>query len=62
MPIVKCRASKATPEKGIAYIMDPEKVIAKGAINMVSENPEKMAQQMLQTLHIYHKGRTCEER
>ena len=33
MPIVKCSASKATPAKGINYIMDPEKVIAKAAFD-----------------------------
>lgn len=62
MPIVKCNASKATPEKGIAYILDPEKVVAKGSINVYSEEPEKMAQQMLQTMHIHRKGFDREER
>ena len=62
MPIVKCSASKATPEKGIAYILDPEKVIARGAINVVSEEPDKIARQMLQTMYIHGKGYDREER
>ncbi len=62
MPIVKCSASKATPAKGIAYIMDPEKVIAKGAFNFVSEDPKQMAQQMLNTMHIHQKGFDSVER
>lgn len=62
MPIVKCSASKATPEKGIAYILDPEKVVARGAINVVSEEPDKIARQMLQTMHIHRKGYDREER
>ncbi len=62
MPIVKCSASKATPAKGIAYIMDPEKVVAKGCINFVSEDPSKMAKQMLQTMHLFHKGLDLDER
>ncbi len=62
MPIVKCSASKATPEKGIAYILDPEKVIARGAINVVSEEPDMIARQMLQTMHIHRKGYDREER
>ena len=62
MPIVKCSASKATPEKGIAYILDPEKVIARGAINVVPEEPDKIARQMLQTMHIHRKGYDREER
>lgn len=62
MPIVKCSASKATPAKGIAYIMDPEKVVAKGYINFVSDDPGRMAKQMLQTMHLHHKGFDPKER
>lgn len=62
MPIVKCSASKATPEKGIAYILDPEKVIAKGSINIFSEGPKEIAQQMLQTMRCFRKGTKHDER
>lgn len=41
MPIVKCSASKATPAKGINYIMDPEKVIAKGHQGFVTQDPKR---------------------
>lgn len=62
MPIVKCSASKATPSKGIAYIMDPEKVIAQGHQGFVTQDPKEMAHQMLQTMHLHHKGFDPEER
>lgn len=62
MPIVKCSASKATPAKGINYIMDPEKVIAKGHQGFVTHDPKQMAHQMLQTMHLHHKGFDPEER
>lgn len=62
MPITKCEASKATPAKGIAYIMDPEKVIAHGSQGFMSDNPEKMARQMLQTMYLFGKGHDYNER
>ena len=62
MPIVKCGASKATPTKGINYIMDPEKVVARGSHLLASDEPKKMAQQMMQTMHIHHKGMDADER
>lgn len=62
MPITKCEASKATPTKGIAYIMDPEKVIARGSQGFISDNPEKMANQMIQTMHLFGKGHSFAER
>lgn len=62
MPIVKCEASKATPAKGIAYIMDPEKVINRGSQGLMSEEPEKMAAQMLQTMVLFGKGKEYNER
>lgn len=62
MPIVKCEASKATPDKGIAYIMDPEKVIARGSQGFMSDDPKKMAGQMLQTMHLFRKGYDYDER
>lgn len=62
MPITKCEASKATPAKGIAYIMDPDKVIARGSQGFMSDNPEKMAKQMLQTMHLFGKGNDYNER
>ena len=62
MPIVKCAASKATPSKGINYIMDPEKVIAKGCQGFGTRDPEKMARQMLQTMHLFGKGYDPDER
>ena len=62
MPITKCAASKATPAKGIDYIMDPEKVIARGSQGFVSSDPQKMARQMLQTMHLFGKGFDRDER
>lgn len=62
MPITKCEASKATPAKGIEYIMDPEKVIARGSQGFMSDNPAKMAKQMLQTMHLFGKGYDYDER
>ncbi|MBO5323659.1 MAG: relaxase/mobilization nuclease domain-containing protein [Oscillospiraceae bacterium] len=62
MPITKCEASKATPAKGIEYIMDPDKVIARGSQGFMSDNPEKMAKQMLQTMHLFGKGHDYNER
>lgn len=62
MPIVKCAASKATPAKGLAYIMDPEKVLASGSQGFRSEDPERMAEQMIQTMHVHGKGWNQDER
>ena len=62
MPITKCKASKATPGKGIAYILDPAKVIARGSQGLMSDDPEKMAKQMMQTMRFFGKGRTRDER
>lgn len=62
MPITKCAASKATPAKGIDYIMDPEKVIAIGSQDFVNNDPKKMARQMLQTMHLFGKGFDPDER
>ena len=62
MPIVKCSASKATPAKGINYIMDPEKVIARGSQGFLTRDPKKMARQMLQTMHLFGKGHDRNER
>lgn len=62
MPITKCEASKATPRKGMAYILDPEKVIAKGSQGLMSDDPEKMAKQMLQTMYLFGKGHDYDER
>lgn len=62
MPITKCAASKATPAKGIEYIMDPEKVIAKGSQGFVTNDPKQMARQMLQTMHLFGKGFDPDER
>lgn len=64
MPITKCSASKATPDKGINYILDPEKVIAKGNQGFFSmaNDPEKLAKQMMTTMHLWHKGYDPKER
>lgn len=62
MPIVKCAASKATPAKGLNYIMDPEKALASGSLGFRSDDPEKMAQQMIQTMHVHGKGWNQDER
>lgn len=62
MPITKCSASKATPAKGINYILDPEKVIARGEQYILPTDPKKMARQMLQTMHMFGKGFDPNER
>lgn len=62
MPIVKCEASKATPMKGLAYIMDKEKTLAKGSIGLLTDDPEQMARQMMQTMHLHGKGKSPNER
>jgi len=63
MPIVTCESSKATPMKGLAYIMDKEKTLAKGSIGfMDDDDPEQMARQMMQTMHLHGKGRDKDER
>lgn len=62
MPITNCEASKATPGKGIAYILDPAKVIARGSQGLMSDNPEKIAKQMMQTMHFFGKGYERDER
>lgn len=62
MPIVKCEASKATPMKGLAYIMDKEKTLAKGNLGFLSDDPQQMAQQMMQTMHLHGKGNSPNER
>lgn len=62
MPITKCEASKATPTKGIEYIMAPEKVIASGSQGFIFDDPAKMAKQMLQTMHLFGKGHNFDER
>lgn len=62
VPIVKCAASKATPSKGINYIMDPEKVIARGSVGFLTSDLKKMAKQMMQTMQLFGKGKDREER
>lgn len=62
MPIVKCEASKATPLKGVDYILDPEKTLAQGIQNLRSQDPEKISKQMMQTMLIHGKGKSPNER
>lgn len=64
MPITKCKASKATPDKGINYILNPEKVIAQGNQGFASptNDPEKLARQMMMTMHLFQKGKEFDER
>lgn len=62
MPITKCEASKATPAKGVAYIMESGKVIASGSQGFASDDPAKMAEQMLKTMHLFGKGYNYDER
>lgn len=62
MPITKTRSSKAAPAKILAYIMDPEKVIACGTQALVSTKPEGMAKQMMQTMHMHKKGFNSRDR
>lgn len=62
MPIVKCEASKATPMKGLAYIMDKEKTLAKGSQGFMTDDPQQMARQMMQTMHLHGKGNSSNER
>jgi len=42
--------------------MDPEKVIASGSQAFISDDPTKMAKQMLQTMHLFGKGYDFNER
>lgn len=62
MPIVKCKASKATPMKGLAYIMDPKKTLASGSIGFRSTDPKQMGKQMMDTMLLHGKGADKEER
>lgn len=62
MPIVKCEASKATPMKGIAYIMDRDKTLASGSQNLMEGDPESMARQMMETMLLHGKGKNPNER
>ena len=62
MPIVKCKASKATPMKGLAYILDPKKTLASGSIGFRSADPKKMGKQMMDTMRFHGKGADKEER
>lgn len=62
MPILKFGASKANPAKGINYIMDPEKFIIGGNQGFATNDPKKMARQMLQTMHLFGKGFDSDER
>ncbi len=62
MPIVKCSASKAKPDKAIKYILDPEKVIATGNIGFSTMDPNKMAEQMMETMYFHGKGKDPNER
>lgn len=62
MPIVKCKASKATPMKGLAYIMDPKKTLASGSIGFRSTDPKQMGKQMMDTMLFHGKGTSKDER
>lgn len=62
MPITKCEASKATPLKGLTYIMDKNKTLATGSQLLLKSDPEGMAAQMLQTMHLHGKGWERDER
>lgn len=65
MAISKIENSKATPQAGIEYILNPKKREACGVINMDSSygtNPKALGQQMMDTQHLYGKGKTRNER
>ena len=64
MPIVLCEASKATPYKGLAYIMNEEKTLAAGNQGFVTlgNDPSVLAQQMMMTMRVHGKGKKVEER
>ena len=59
MPIVKCNASKSDPREIVEYIMNPEKVIAQGNLNFMTPDPQRMVQQMQETMRMHgvQKGR-----
>ncbi len=62
MPITKCAASKATPAKGLAYIFDPLKTLARGGQGFLSQDPKQMAEQMMRTMNMFGKGLNYDER
>lgn len=64
MPIVLCESSKATPYKGLAYILDKEKVLACGNQGFVTltNDPKVLAEQMMDTMRIHGKGEQVDER
>lgn len=64
MPIVLCDASKATPYKGLAYILDKEKTLAAGnqGFATLANDPKALAEQMMFTMTIHGKGGEVEER
>ena len=65
MAIMKPSHSKATHHKGVAYILDPSKAEAWGTLNLDESrgaDPNYLAKQMMNTLHLHHKGFDVNER
>lgn len=65
MAILKASHSKATPIKGLAYILDPKKVEAWGCVNLDTSSgadPRYLGEQMMETQHLHRQGRRAEER
>lgn len=65
MAIMKPSHSKATPHRGIAYILDPEKVEAWGCQNLDTSrggDSAYLGRQMMETQHLHHKGFDPNER
>ena len=65
MAVLIAGSSKATPHKAIAYILDPGKMEAWCSRNLdsgIEADSKALAQQMMDTHHLYHKGYSVDER
>ena len=60
MPLLKMKSSKATPTKGISYIIDPNKAELVTSLNM-SDN-QNYSDQFKQTQQLHNKGGKYNER
>lgn len=60
MPLFKCKSSRATPRKGIAYITRPDKAKYVDTRNLFED--EDYAKQFMQTAAMYGKGTDSKER
>ena len=60
MPLLKCKESKSTPHKAIAYITREDKAAFVSVRNLFGD--EDYAEQFEQTARLYGKGKKYEER